>query len=101
MKTIAFSWSKFNLFLFILLNLYFYFKQINILKLLKITIIFKSLFFLLGLLDISSNYINYIYFIIYISIFYGVYKSIKLNSKNNIKNLIFNIILKFIYIYLF
>ena len=89
---------------FIIISLYFYYLKINILKLLKLTIIIKCLFFLLGLLDISSIYINSIYFIIYISFFYNIYKNIKSNARGEkIKNIkyISNIILKFIYLYLF
>ena len=58
------------------------------------------MFFLLGLLDISTIYINFIYFIIYISFFYNIYKNIKSKSIKNIKY-ICDIILKFIYLYLF
>lgn len=89
-------------FSFLLLSLYFYFTKVNIFKLLKITIIFKSLFFLLVLLDFS-NYLIFIYFFIYCSLIFGIYISITAAQKSNknIKNLICNIILKFIYIYLF
>ena len=87
---------------FIIISLYFYYLKINIIKLIKLTIIIKCLFFLLGLLDISSIYINSIYFIIYISFFYNIYKNIKSKTIEGawIKY-ICNIILKFIYLYLF
>ena len=65
-------------FLFLLLSLYFNFTKVNIFKLLGITIIFKSLFFLLYILDIGcdTNYINFIYLFFYGIVLSGIYISI-------------------------
>lgn len=87
--------------LFLLLCIYLIiFAKVNIFKLIGITIILKSLFVLLNLLNFS-NYIFFIYFFIYGCFIYGIYICIKKKSNKNIKNLIFHIILKFLFLFLF